>query len=184
MAYVNMPNHLSILASGMPQDRQTRKTTYPWGETLSITRLGGSYTDLAAASTNFSWTLSDQDGDVIKTGKFTAIGGLSGSFESCYYPIVRSIESSLLKTIRLTYSRKAFSPTREVVMDAESTMILAVATGQYSSNFKWLDDPIPTPPTPDTNTYVSGCLQYMNVSESFFNRVLDSLVDVPVDLPV
>lgn len=85
-------DHHTITTQRMPKDGCSVSTTYPWGMTLTITRVGGDYRDLSSQSTHFEWETSAGD-----RGQFSAIGGLCGSFEDCYYPIVRRIESQFAK---------------------------------------------------------------------------------------
>lgn len=169
MAYVNVPKHLSILDHGMPDHGKTVSRDYPWGDRLVISRVGGSYRDLAAQSTDFEWTLTR--GESVKKGDFSAIGGLCGSFQDCYYPAVRRIEMKMLEAVQLKAidTDDYFPPTWPVVVSDRH--VVAVGDREYGCDFIWIDQPIEKPEAADVHTNV---LVYVSVTKAFYDQCLSA----------
>jgi hypothetical protein len=79
--------------------------TLPWGATVTITCAGASTRDLAATSAQWRYSIANSYGDEWRTGEITAIGGLSGSWESCYYPQVRRLLDRTYQAVELYTKR-------------------------------------------------------------------------------
>jgi hypothetical protein len=70
----------------MPSLGQTVSHTFPQGDVVSVKRTSQDTRDLAATSARFSVHVNGE-----MMGVITAIGGLCGGFEDCYYPHLRDI---------------------------------------------------------------------------------------------
>lgn len=130
----------------MPKGKESISLTYPWGDTLLVQRTGGDYRDLAAQSTRFVWTLTAADGNKIGSGDFTAIGGLSGSFQSCYYPAIRGVENRMTRTVYITdRASDKHTSAYPVLVTQRLSHLVAVKDRLYGGIWIWLEDPIALP---------------------------------------
>lgn len=130
----------------MPDTGKTITHVYPLGNMITIHRYFTESSDLAAQSTGFRWTVKYYDGKE-ETGTYTAIGGLCGSFQSCYYPLVRRLEQKFTQEISLTgKSDKYFPPHWRVKTDQNRAYVLAYAKTLYGSEFVETSFNIPIPP--------------------------------------